>query len=214
MKLTGRSLVVITLAGALAAGGCGTERTLRQARQADELRDYDVAVAKYTKVVREHPDNQEARLSLERAKLRASDAHLARGRRLFAIGKYDDAVLELQISSDLNPTNSDAERDLRTARAAVRAKLAAPAEGKTALESLLSRARDLPPVGNDLPNVKLANQIMTGTQATSRQVYLTIARMANLSVVFDQTFRDAAAPVTLLNDVTVKQALDAVARAT
>ncbi len=130
------------------------------------------------------------------------------------MGRYDDAVLELQIANDLNPSNGDAERDLRAARAAVRAKLAAPAEGKTALETLLAHTRDLPAAGYDLPNVKLASQIVTGTQATSRQVYLTIARMANLSVTFDSAFRDAAAPVSLLSDMTVKQALDAVARST
>jgi tetratricopeptide (TPR) repeat protein len=215
MKVT-RSLVravMIGLALAALAGGCATQKGISQARQSDELRDYDTAVARYSKVLREHPGNQEAQLGLERAKLRASEAHLLRGRRLFQIGKYDDAVLELQIASDLNPTSGDAERDLRAARAAVRAKLAAPAEGKTALETLLSRTRDLPAAGYELPNVRLANQIVTGSQATSRQVYLAIARMANLSVTFDPTFRDAAAPVSLLNQMTVKQALDAVARA-
>jgi general secretion pathway protein D len=216
MKPMSRSLVVVfALTGALALGGCTTtSRTLKQARQADDLRNFDLAVAQYTKVVREHPDNLEAVRGLERSKLRAAEAHLTRGRRLFSQGKYDDAVLELQIASDLNPTSADAERDLRAARAAVRAKLAAPPEGKTALETLLSRTRDLPPAGYELPNARLASQIVTGTQATSRQVYLTIARMANLSVVFDQSFRDAPAPVTLLSDVTVRQALDAVARAT
>src|SRR5207247_838648 len=130
------------------AGG----RALRQAHVADEMRDYDLAVAQYTKVVREHPNNQDAQLGLARAKLRASDAHLAHGRRLFAQGKYDDAVLELQIASDLNPTNSVAERDLRAARSAIRTKLAAPVEGKTALETLLARTRDLAPAGYELPD--------------------------------------------------------------
>ena len=214
MKLTVGSLAPVLALALVSLGGCATGRALNQARQADELRDYDVAIAQYAKVVRLHPNDQAARLGLERAKLRGSDAHLARGRRLFAIGKYDDAVLELQIASDLNPTNSAAETDLRAARSAVRAKLASPAEGKTALETLLSRTRDLAPAGYELPTMKLANQIVTGSQATSRQVYLTIARMANLSVTFDSAFRDAPAPVNLLTDVTVKQALDAVARST
>jgi general secretion pathway protein D len=212
-----RRLAPGAAAGALAAlllSGCTASRGLSQARQADELRDYDVSVAQYAKVLREHPSNRDAQLGLERAKLRASEAHLVRGRRLFAIGRYDDAVLELQIASDLNPTSSDAERDLRTARTAVRAKLAAPADGKTPLETLLARTRDLPAAGYELPDVKLANQIATGTQATSRQVYLLIARMANLSVIFDSAFRDAPAPATLLNDMTVRQALDAIARST
>src|SRR5689334_13940371 len=111
--MTARYLaLVVGLALTASLAGCATQRGFSQARQSDELRDYDTAVARYSKILREHPTNQEAQLGLERAKLRASEAHLLRGRRLFQVGKYDDAVLELQIASDLNPTNSDAERDL------------------------------------------------------------------------------------------------------
>src|SRR5207244_4131739 len=120
------------------------------AHAADELHDYDLAVVSYTKAARDRPGDREAQLGLERARLRASEAHLLRGRRLFAVGKYDDAVIELQIASDLNPANGDADRDLRVARAAIRAKLSAPAEGKTALQTLLARTRDLPPAGYEL----------------------------------------------------------------
>jgi len=116
MKLSNRGAGVLALAATLAVAGCAS--SLKQARQADEMRDYDVAVAQYTTQLRKHPSDREAQLGLERAKLRASDAHLGRGRRLFSLGKYDDAVLELQIASDLNPTNGDADRDLRAARAA------------------------------------------------------------------------------------------------
>ena len=199
---------------ALTLGGCAADRALKQAHVADEMRDYDVAVAGYAKALRERPADREAAAGLERAKLRASDAHLARGRRLMAVGRYEDAALELQIASDLNPTSGDAERELRTARAAVRTKLATPTEGKTANDSLLDHMRDAAPAGYELPNVKLGAQLTTGTQATSRTVYLTIARMANLSVTFDQAFRDAPAPVSLLSDMTVRQALDAIARST
>lgn len=197
---------------AVSVGGCATS-ALTQARTADELHDYDVAVAEYMKELRLHPDSREAALGLDRAKLRASEAHLVRGRRLDSLGRYDDAVVELQLASELNPTNGDAERELRTARAALRAKLAAPAEGQTALESLLAKTRDMAPAGFDLPDLKLG-QIQTGTQATSRQLYLMIARAANISVAFDPTFRDATAQAVLLNNMTVREALAVVARST
>jgi len=214
MTWAGRSAASLALAASLTLTGCATSTALRQGNDAEALHDYDLAVANYIKAARLHPGDREIQLSLTRAKLRAAEAHLARGRRLFAVGKYDDAVLELQIAYDLNPTSGDAERDLRAARAAVRAKLAAPAEGQTALQTLLARTRDLPPAGFELPNVKLASQITTGRQATSRDVYLMIARMANISVIFDSAFREAPAPVVLLNDMTIRQALDAVARST
>lgn len=213
MTIKVRGATVLLLLG-LVTAGCATGRGLTRARQADELRDYDTAVAQYAKVLREHPTNRDAQLGLERAKLRASEAHLVRGRRLFAIGRYEDATLELQIASDLNPTSGDAERELRAARAAVRAKLAAPPEGKTQLETVLARTQYLFPAGFDLPDTKLPGQIAIGSQATTRQLYLAIARMANLSVLFEPSFVDSPAPASLLNDMTVRQALDAVAQST
>jgi general secretion pathway protein D len=205
---------ILLLSVCVVGSGCAASG-LSRARQADALHDYDAAVAQYSKVLRDHPDNRDAQLGLQRAKLRASEAHLARGRRLFAVGRYADAALELQIASDLNPTNGDAERDLRAARLAVREQLAAPPEGRTALEALLARARGLPAEGHALPDMKLPGEVVTGAQATSRQIYLAIARLANLSVLFDQGFIDAPAPASLLSaDLTIEAALDAVARST
>src|ERR1044071_5680870 len=79
---------------------------LKQAQAADDLHDYDLAVANYMKALRQHPTNRDAQLSLDRAKLLASDAHLASGRRFYAMGRYDDAVVELQLATELNPSNS------------------------------------------------------------------------------------------------------------
>ena len=105
-----RSAAAGILTASLTLGGCATSTTLRQAHDAEALHDYDVAVANYTKAAREHPGDRDIQLSLMRAKLRAAEAHLVRGRRLFAAGKYDEAVLDLQIAADLNPTSGDAER--------------------------------------------------------------------------------------------------------
>ena len=161
-------LLPVLLVSTVALSGCAADRALQQAHAADSLHDYDVAVAAYAKTLRERPGDREAAAGLDRAKLRAAEAHLARGRRLVAMGRYEDAVLELQISFDLNPTSGDTDRELRNARAAVRTKLAAPAEGRTPNETLLDRMRDAAPVGYELPNTTLGAQLTTGTQATSR----------------------------------------------
>ena len=215
MLMFDRRTIAPVLALALAMlAGCAAERGLSRARQADELRDYDAAVAQYAKVLREHPDNREAQLGLQRAKLRAAEAHLARGRRFMAVGRYEDAVLELQIASDLNPTSGDAERELREARNAVRERLAAPPEGQSRLEALLARAPELSGAEHELPDVTLPGEIVTGSQATVRQLYLIVARLSDLSVIFDPALGDAPAPVTLLNNLPVADALDAIARST
>lgn len=205
------------LTGVLAAllSGCATS-SLERAKNADELHQYDVAVAEYTKALREHPNSQTAVTGLQTAKLRASDAHFVEGQRLSSMGRWDAAILELQIATDLNPTNGEAARALRDARTAQREKLTQEAEGSpTALEQVLATQSTLTAPGYSLPDVPFGENLQTGVNATAREVYLTIAKAANLSLTFDATFQDRPAPVSVLaNTMKVKQVLDQVARAT
>jgi len=205
-------LAGVLLLAVTAGIGCASS-AFKLAQQADDLRQYDVAVAQYMRALRENPTSREAQLGLDRARLRSSDDHFARGRRLFAQGRYDDALIELQLASELNPTNADAERDLRAVRGALRAKLNAPESGQTALESLLARTRDQQPAGHDLPSMTLP-EITTGQQTTSRALYQMIGKLAKVAVSFDPQFRDGPASVSLTSGMTVRQALDAVARST
>ena len=79
---------------------------MRRGRQAELAQDYDRAVVEYTKIARANPANADARLALERAKLRASQEHAVRGRRLAGLERYEEAVLEYQIAAELNPTDA------------------------------------------------------------------------------------------------------------
>jgi len=206
-------LLIGSLVAAGPLAGCAAN-ALKQGQIADDMRDFDAAVAQYMKAVREHPTDHEAQLLLDRAKLRASNEHHMRGRRMYAQGHFDEALVELQLANELNPTNADAEKDLKSLRGALRAQVSRPEGGPTQLESLLATMRDAAPGGFDLPDVRLPAQITTGQQSTVRTVYLTIARIANVSVTFDSALRDAPAPVSLLSGMTVRQALDAVAKST
>ncbi|HUL73216.1 MAG TPA: secretin N-terminal domain-containing protein [Vicinamibacterales bacterium] len=203
---------VLLLSGALSAASCA-ETALSLAQKADMAQNYDLAVAEYTKAVKQHPNDQEAQLGLQRAKARASNAHLVSGRRLYNEGKYDEALLDLQIAAELNPTNPDADREVQAVRKALRLKLSAPEGGQTPLESLLQRSRDFTAPGNELPNVTLGT-ISTGRQVSSRDLYLMIATLGKISVTFDSSFREAPTQASLLANMTLRQALDAVARAT
>ena len=122
------------------------------ARDAEARQDYDIAVAEYTKLLRENPDHKDARLGLERAKLRASQDHFARGRRLAATGKLEEALVEYQIASELNPANSDIQTELQDTRRQLRTKVAVREDGKTRLESLIDQSLEAPLPGADLPD--------------------------------------------------------------
>src|SRR4051812_39145238 len=97
---TGAPLEAMTLASrhlapavilALVVTGCATGGGLRAGQQAERIQDYDRAVVEYTRALKLHPGNQENRLALERARMRAGQDHFSRGRRLSAVGKLDEA---------------------------------------------------------------------------------------------------------------------------
>jgi general secretion pathway protein D len=192
---------------------CATSAALRHGRDAERRKDYDRAVVEYTKAVRQNPDSADARLALDRTRIRASQDHFYRARRFAALGKLDQAMVEYEVASELNPTNGDIDEELRSTRNKLRAKIAVAREGKTELQTIIERARDLPPPGLDLPQGVKMPASLTFRDATSRDVFTAIARLANISLIFDPAFRDT--PITVdLRNATLDDALNTVAGAT
>ena len=202
-----------TVVLALLAGGCASSGAMHRAEAAEQRQDYDVAVAEYTNLLREHPDDANVRLGLERAKVRASADHFRSGRRFEATGKLDQALVEFELALELNPTSSEVETALRGVRTQLRTKVAVAREGKTELQTLIERSRETPTPGVDLPaNVKMPTSLVF-RDAGSRDVYLAIARFANVSISFDPTFRESLLTVDLRN-ASLDAALSAVAEST
>jgi general secretion pathway protein D len=194
----------------LVLGACATSGALQRGLDAERQLDYDRAVNEYTQALRESPDNANARQGLERARMRASQDHLVKARRLAGLGKYEEALVEYGLAAELNPTNPDVDQELRSTRTKLRAKVAVPADGKTELQTLIDRSRSIAPPGLDLPTgVKMPASLIF-RDAGSRDVFTAIARFANISIVFDSTFRDM--PVTVdLRNATLEDALNTVA---
>ncbi len=122
-----RARLLLTLALGVAAvvlAGCAATTALNNGRQAEQRQDYDRAVAEYSKALRLDQDNANARLALQRAKLRASEYHLNRGKRYSAGGRLEEALVEYQIASELNPGSSEVDAALRETRNQLRARVA------------------------------------------------------------------------------------------
>src|SRR5512132_113766 len=201
------------LAAALTAGACATASPIRLGERAERAQDFDRAVVEYTKAVRAKPDNQGARLALDRARLRAAEQHYFSGRRLAADERYEDALVEFQIASELNPGSGDIQAALRDSRLKVRTRLAVSREGKTELQSIIERSRALAPAGLDLPQgVKLPDSVVF-SNASSRMVFMALGRLAGLSTVFDPAFREAPISVDLRNS-TLEDALTSLTAST
>jgi general secretion pathway protein D len=197
----------------MALAGCATAKAMRSGQSAEQLQDYDRAIVEYTKVLRENPDNRVARESLDRAKLRASADHYARGRRFSAGGRLEEALVELQLASELNSANEEIQAAVSAVRTQLKTKVAIARDGKTGLETLIDRTRNLPAPGLELPpDIRLPASV-SFRDAPSRDVYTALARFANMNVVFDPQFRDQ--PVTIdLRDSTFENALQSLSTAT
>jgi len=176
---------------AMALAGCATSSvSLRAGEQAETLKDFDRAVIEYTKVMRARPNDQNARLALDRARLRASQEHAFKGRTLATSEHYEQALVEYQLAAELNPTDVLVEDALRDVRQKLRTKVPVTRGGKTELESLIERTRDLAPPGLDLPSDAKLPDSLVFSSASSRQVFRTIAQLTGLNIVFDPAFRD------------------------
>jgi len=105
-----RALTVALATGLLCAAACASS-SMHLAEQAERRSDFDRAVVEYTNALHENPDNRAARTALQRVRIRAAEEHYFRGRRLSASERYQEAAVELQVATELNPTNAKAQEE-------------------------------------------------------------------------------------------------------
>lgn len=206
------SLAALAATLVLSLSACASTGSLRAARGAESTQNYDVAVAEYAKLLRDNPNDREARLGLERSRLRASQDHFSRARRDAAAGKIEESMAEYQLAAELNPGNADIERELQATRTQLRAKVAVREDGKTRLESLIAQSIDSPLPGASLPDEKLPDSVIF-RDASSRDIYSAIGKFTNMSVLFDPTFRDQPLSIDL-RGTTLEQALSSLSTTT
>ena len=186
---------------------------MKAGQQADMLKDYDRAVVEYTKALREHPDDRAAKQALDVAKIRAALDHYARARRYENSGRLDEALVELQVAYELNPGNADVDDALRNVRTQLRNKIAASKDGKTELQTLVEKSRELMPAGQELPTGIRMPDSLTFREANSRDVFTALGKIGSVNVIFDPQFRPQPVTVDLRNS-SFEEALQAVSTAT
>ncbi len=202
-------LVLLTIA----LSGCASTAALRSGESAELARDYDRAVMEYTRALQADPDDRAAQQGLERSRLRSAQNHFTRGRRFYADGLLNEALVELQLAEELNPAEPNVQELLNSVQTQLRARTTVTSTGQTDLEALIERSQTLRPPGFDLPaNVSLPASL-TFRDASSRDVYTALARMADVNVVFDPQF--LAQPITIdLRNAALEDALASLSTAT
>ncbi len=207
----GRLPLLLVLA--IALSGCATRAALRSGERAELGRDYDRAVMEYTRALQADPSSQAAQQGLERSRLRSTQNHFTRGRRFYAEGMLNEALVELRLAEELNPADSNVQELLNTVQTQLRTRTTVARAGKTDLETLIEQSQTLRPLGFGLPADVRLPASLTFRDASSRDVYTALARMANINIVFDPQFRDQ--PVTIdLRNATLEEALASLSTAT
>ena len=192
--------------------GCVTGAALREARRAEERLDYDLAVVEYTRALQHAPNNVDARAGLQRAKLRASQDHFTRARRLSATGRLEDAASEYRLAAELNPDNPVIGAELEQTQNQLRARIAINRDGKTELEALVERMKRQRLPGLEVPADPLPDELIF-RDASNQVIIRALAQMAKVNVVFDPAFRPSPISIEVRNQ-TFAEALQSITGST
>ncbi len=199
-------MVVVTLTG------CITSAALRDARRAEERQDYDTAVVEYTRALQRDPNNTNARTGLQRARLRASQDHFTKARRLLAGGQLEQAAAEYKLAAEMNPDNPVLLEELEQTQNQLRAKIAINRDGKTDLEALVDRMQTQRLPGLDVPAEPLPDELIF-RDSPNQVIIRALAQLAKVNVVFDPAFRPQNISIEI-RDQTFAEALQSITGST
>ena len=168
-------LIVITAA-------CSSYQAFRQGEEAESQENYDRAVAKYMEALSKEPDSVRYKIYLERARLRASQYHFEKGKKLHAAGKYQAAILEYQMAVQMDPSNEFAQNELLKATRAYEEKH----QALTDLEEMKQRAlmqRGGPPLLNPRSTEPMDFSFQKPTEV--QDIYQAMATAFGFNIIFD-----------------------------
>ncbi|HVD77022.1 MAG TPA: FecR domain-containing protein, partial [Vicinamibacteria bacterium] len=187
----------------LGLAGCATSAAFRNGEKAEGRQDYDRAVLEYSKAVQQDPNNVHYRKGLERARLRAAEAHALNARRLGSRGMYKEALDEFRLALDLNPSAISLVSEMQETEA----RRQGGSLGVT-VEEMKDRARE-----RALPGLVLGPGAqeplgLSFRNASLREAYQALGKTVGVNFVFDPEFRDQTINIDL-REVPFDQALNA-----
>jgi len=202
---------LLALLALLVAAGCSGSRAFHDAREEETLGHWDLAVLKYARALDLDPKNTHYKISLARAKIKASQFHFEKGKLYRSAAQPELAAVELEQSVLLDPTNKYAETELRKAREDA-AKAQAERSGETRMEAAKRKTRGLRahapmlepasdrPINLNFPQPK-----------PIKQIYQSLASAAGINVIFDPQLKDDNVSIVLTN-IEFQKALETLLR--
>ncbi len=207
-KLIAGLFTVVLLLGLT---GCTTHQMYREAQKAELEDDWDRVVVLYLELLDRQPDNISYRTGLLRAKIRASQDHFERAKKLHEAGALERAMLEYQQAVQLDQTNQYAQVQLER----VRAELSERREDGSApltLQELKERTtgtRPQPPILN--PRSREPINLEFPNPVSIFDIYKALGKAFGINILFDPKLRPQQVAIELV-EVTAQDALEILMR--
>ena len=220
-------LLAATLAGPVAPVEGKTRKGnayFAEGARYQEKKQWDEAMAAYERALAEDPSDVSYRIAAEKARVAASQAHLENGLKLRSKGQLNEALVEIQRASGLNPASTAAAQEIiRTQEMIERERLRVQETGKEApaeiraltpaeeaqkqVRQKIDRMMPLPelrPLNPERINLKMNNQ-------PPKVLFETVAKVAGINVIWDPEYQPGRNLSLDLSNSTLEEALDDVA---
>jgi general secretion pathway protein D len=192
----------------LLAAGCpkGTQQ-YNAGQKAENIQDYDTALAYYQKALAGDPRNATLRIRVDQMRFEAGESHIKKGLALREKGDLQGAAAEFQHASTIDPSSPVALQEFR--RTLDEINDLAHKQDQQALDmgdsgsdsELASSAPELKPLPNTSISLKMTNDV--------KIIFDTIGKLAGITITYDPDLPARRISVDL-NNLTLQQALDIV----
>ena len=202
------TLLLVVLAVSLPAAADKAHSMFRKGKDAEARQDYERAFEYYQEAFRLHPKDLRYRTSYEHTKFLASAAHVHRGQLLRDGGKLDEAVLEFQKASTIDPSSFIAQQELRKTQDMINQAInpqQTVAPTPNMLRKRLTEAQG-PVELSSISNVPITLKLTEDTKV----IYETVGKLAGINVLFDPDYTSRKIRIEL-NGVTLDEALGIIA---
>jgi general secretion pathway protein D len=198
----------VVLAIALPLAADSAQSNYKKGKDAEQRQDYERAFEYYKEAFRQKPKDLRYRTAYEHTKFLASAAHVHRGQLLRDGGKLDEALVEFQKASTIDPSSFIAQQELRRTQDLINQannppQAVAPSPGN--LRKRLAEATgpvELAAISNVPITLKMSGD--------AKEAYETVGKLAGINVLFDPDYTSRKIRVEL-NGVTLEEALGIIA---
>ena len=165
------------------AAACASSSAFHEGERYAAADNWDKAVLAFSKAVAQDPGNTQYKVSLARARLRASQDHFDRGKKYLAAGQLEPAMAELQQTVFLDPNNQYAADELGKA---IKEYQKRQGEEPSDIEKMKEQARlagRVTPRLNPKSNIPI---VLKFKDETARKVYDALSKASGVNFMYDE----------------------------